>query len=347
MTHSAGPTGAASDPSGRAAHLDATLLGGPADLTLEELADRAGASVDEARAYWQALGLPVSEGADRAFTDEDVRALAAWRRLADDQHLEERTLTTLVRSAGHTLDRLVMWQAEAIVGDLVEHQGLDPVAARLELLDRLPTLAPVLEDQLRHSWRRQLAAYASRYAVEFGAAREHGTSGEQELQLTRAVGFADIVDFTKRTAGFDSIELAHFVQDFESGARDVVTAAGGRVVKTIGDAVLFVADDLASGADLALGLAEAPTAVGTHGVPVRVSLVWGRVLSRFGDVFGPNVNLAARLVDIATPGTVLLDRATADLLADDARFALTAEEPAAVQGLGTVEPVRLHRAYRG
>ena len=81
--------------------------------------------------------------------------------------------------------------------------------------------------------------------------------------------------------------------------------------------------------------------------PVRVSLVWGRVLSRFGDVFGPSVNLAARLVDIADPTTVLVDRGTAGMLARDPRFALTAQPEREVQGLGTIEPVRLQWAYRG
>ena len=68
---------------------------------------------------------------------------------------------------------------------------------------------------------------------------------------------------------------------------------------------------------------------------------------RFGDVFGPSVNLAARLVDIAEPTTVLVDRETAGLLAGDQRFALTAQPETEVQGLGTIEPVRLQWAYRG
>jgi adenylate cyclase len=327
--------------------LDDHLLGGPAARSASEVAAELGTGVEFVREAWRALGLPVADAEERIFTDEDVRALQQIRRLAVDQHLDDRTVTTLLRSTGHTMDRLVLWQAEALVGDLVEQQGFDPVAARLELLDRLPEIAPVLERQLTHAWRRQLAAYAGRYAVEFSQAREQGVSGEGELQLARAVGFADIVSFTKRTAGFGSIELAHFVQDFESGARDVISAAGARVVKTIGDAVLYVADDVATGAEVALGLAEAPTTRGERGVPVRVSLVWGRVLARFGDVFGPSVNLAARLVDIAEPARVLVDRVTASLLADDARFALTERPGVEVQGLGMIEPVQLQRAYRG
>jgi len=69
------------------------------------------------------------------------------------------------------------------------------------------------------------------------------------------------------------------------------------------------------------------------------------VLSRFGDVFGPSVNLAARLTAEADPGTVLLDPATAALLAGDADFALTEKPPREVQGLGQIAPVRLQRAY--
>ena len=146
-----------------------------------------------------------------------------------------------------------------------------------------------------------------------------------------------MVSFTRRTAGLGSTDLSQFVQRFEAAARDIVSAGGGRVVKTIGDAILFVADSAATGARIAIGLAdtlgkeldvdrETTTGglfEGARGVtPVRVGLVWGRVLSRFGDVFGPDVNLAARLTDIADPSTVLVDESTAQVLSGDPRFVL-------------------------
>jgi len=90
---------------------------------------------------------------------------------------------------------------------------------------------------------------------------------------------------------------------------------------------------------VALGLAEAFGATST--TPVRVGMVWGRVLSRFGDVFGVPVNLAARLTGEAEPGTVLLDDATAELLAGDARYLLTELAERDVAGLGPVRPFRL------
>jgi adenylate cyclase len=179
-----------------------------------------------------------------------------------------------------------------------------------------------------------------------------------KLPLARAVGFADMVSFTRRTAGLGSTDLSQFVQRFEAAARDVVTASGGRVVKTIGDAVLFVADDASTGARVALGLADAlgreldsdevrlaGLADGARGVtPVRVGFVWGRILSRFGDVFGPTVNLAARLTDIAEPSTVLVDVETARALENDPGVVLEPLDPVELHGLGTVQPIRLRAA---
>lgn len=327
--------------------LDEALLGGPRRLTLDTLAEQTNLSHTYLRSYWQALGLPVIAD-ETTFTDDDAEALRQIARFADDEQLSSRALTTLVRSVGHTAERLALWQAEALVEQMTHRHGLDDTSARLLVLDRLPSLAPVLEAQLVHAWRRQLAALAGRWSVEFSGARATDESGQGELPLPRAVGFADIVSFTTRTASMRSSELAEFVSNFEAGARDIITSAGGRVVKTIGDAVLFIADDVHAGARAALGLATA----GERGdrepgeVPqVRVSLVWGRVLSRFGDVFGPSVNLASRLTDEAEPGTVLMDPATAKLLAGDAEYALTGQPGREIQGLGVIAPVRLQRAY--
>lgn len=327
--------------------LDEALLGGPRTLTLDTLAEQTNLSHDYLRSYWQALGLPVIAD-ETTFTDDDAQALRDIARFSEDEQLSPRALTTLVRSVGHTAERLALWQAEALVEEMTLQHDLDDTSARLLVLDRLPSLAPILEAQLVHAWRRQLAALAGRWSVEFSGARAADESGQGELPLPRAVGFADIVSFTTRTASMRSSELAEFVSDFEAGARDIITSAGGRVVKTIGDAVLFIADDVQTGARAALGLATASErdAGKPDAVPqVRVSLVWGRVLSRFGDVFGPSVNLASRLTDEAEPGTVLMDQATAALLAGDARYALTSQPGREVQGLGVIAPVRLQRAY--
>ncbi len=355
MTDAQGPGPDDEEAGETTAALDAALLGGPRTLTLRDLAERSGVDPDLVRVYWRTLGLPHPAADDVAFTALDADAVERMMSLLRDQRVDRHTMISLTRALGHTSDRLALWQVEALVEDMATHRGLDDTSARRAVLAELADLAPVLEAQLVHSYRRQLAAIAGRYAVEFGG--QHTADDDtEELPLARAVGFADMVSFTRRTAGLGSTDLSDFVQRFETIARDVVTQSGGRVVKTIGDAVLFVADDVVTGARVALDLArvlggdldvERERQVGglaerARGVtPVRVSVVWGRVLSRFGDVFGPCVNLAARLTDIAEPSTVLTDTATARLLAVRPELTLTPQPPRDLQGLGRLTPVLL------
>ncbi|PFG42541.1 adenylate cyclase [Isoptericola jiangsuensis] len=331
-------------PRDAAARIDELILGGPRRFDFDDLLRETGASAEFVEDYWRWLGLPVTDPHEARFSAADLESLREIRDLIERGQLDEQAQMTLVRSLGHTADRLALWQVEAFVEHLSRRFDLDDVAARQATLDQVPHFADVLARQLDHAWRRQLAALMGRFATEL-----RGVDGSEvsrgQLPLRRAVGFADIVSFTKRTAGLGSQELSEYVQAFESRARDVIVEAGGRVVKTIGDAVLFVADDVVTGAEVALGLA-APHASAEE-IPVRVGFVWGRVLSRFGDVFGPDVNLASRITELAEPSTVLVDPTTAALLSSSARYALTAQSPQAVQGLGEIQPVRLQRAYTG
>ncbi len=320
--------------------LEAQLLGGPRTLTLAQVAERLGADVDDLRLFWHTLGLPTGDEDAVAYAESDVEVLSLLLDARDRYNLSPRATVSLVRSIGHTTDRLVMWQVEALVEHLTERDGLDDRSARLAVIGRLGEIAGLLEHQLSHAWRRQLLATAGRFAEEFGGAPEPGA--KDELPLARAVGFADMVSFTTRSAALGAHELAEFVQTFETRARDVVTTAGGRVVKTVGDAVLFVADNPHLGAEVALGLADAFGV--DSATPVRVSLVWGRLLSRFGDVFGPSVNLAARLTEQAVPGAVLLDEATADAVRGAPGVTLVPQDEREVPGLGVLRPVRLLRA---
>ncbi|QCB94309.1 adenylate/guanylate cyclase domain-containing protein [Cellulomonas shaoxiangyii] len=348
----------APQPPGTTRELDDLLLGGPRTLTAADLARRYDIEIDLVRTFWRTLGLPAGGDDEPLYTERDAEAIRLAGSLLRTYGLALPTVVTVVRAFGHTSDRLALWQVEALVEDMASRYALDDTSARLLVLDRLKDLAPVLEQQLLHSYRRQLAAVADRYATEFGEVRED--SGEVgRLPLARAVGFADMVSFTRRTAGLGSTDLSQFVQRFEAAARDVVVGAGGRVVKTIGDAVLFIADTPGVGARVALGLADAfgasldvdaergagGLAEGARGVtPVRVGMVWGRVLSRFGDVFGPVVNLAARLTDVAEPSTVLVDAGTAAVLGGDPRFVLERLPARDLAGVGEVTPYRLSTA---
>lgn len=323
------------------AGLEAVLLGGPRVLSLAQLAELVGTDVAAVRQYWHALGLPATDLDEVTFTVGDAEALGALSRTANRYRLVDRTAVSLIRSVGHTAERLAVWQLEALAEHIAVRYGLDGASARIAALDRLRDVHEDLELQLVHAWRRQMAALGARLVAEAPLDRGAGEPTER-LSLARAVGFADIVSFTSRTARLGVHELAAFVQDYEARARDVVTDAGGRVVKTIGDAVLFVADDLQRGARVATGLADAFGA--DSRTPSRVSLVWGRVLARFGDVFGTTVNLAARLNEVGPAEGVIMDATSARLLAHDPEWVLDDPREVEVDGLGRVDTRRLRRA---
>jgi adenylate cyclase len=124
------------------------------------------------------------------------------------------------------------------------------------------------------------------------------------------VGFVDLVGSTALAQRLSTRELGAVLTEFENLATDAVTAAGGRVVKLIGDEILFTAGDELSGCTVALELSA--TFADHPRIPrVRVGLAAGEVMLRDGDVFGPVVNLAARAVKAAAPGEVVAEAGVA------------------------------------
>lgn len=316
------------------------LLGSGPVHTIAQVARQVGVTIGDVRMYWRSMGfadVPVNQP---HFTDADVEAIREMAQTVVDGGLTFSASQNFVRAQGHSMDRLVLWQVEALVEEISERFELDDVSARLVVLDRFLELKPMLERQLIYTWRRQLAALLGRIDQQFS--RTTGLSAsEEQLPLERAVGIVDMVGYTSRTVRLTRDELAEIVQDFESTARDVVAANGARVVKTVGDAVLYVADDLRAGARVATQLVDTLAQVD---LPVRSSVVWGRVLSRSGDIFGPIVNLASRLNDLAAVGTVLMDDVSAAILEqDNTEFDLEPLDETSVAGMGVVNPVRLKR----
>ncbi|MBI3370621.1 MAG: adenylate/guanylate cyclase domain-containing protein [Betaproteobacteria bacterium] len=93
--------------------------------------------------------------------------------------------------------------------------------------------------------------------------------------------------------------------------------AGGRVVKTIGDAVMavFPTADEAAGAATEMQLAAGGLGADTKAkVGLRIGFCYGPVVEQGTDVFGDAVNLASRLCDLASKGETITSRDTADRL---------------------------------
>lgn len=328
------------------ASLERRLIGGQREFRRREVASEAGVSLHSARKLWRAIGFPELSDDEVFFTQADKEALGTMVGMVREGKLTEETAISLMRSVGQMTDRMVVWQIEALVEDMIANQNMSDRQARSQLFSLLPEIIPAIEDLLLYSWRRQLNSAVHRMAlrVETGVAAYQQDSGESDggtpLPLARAVGFADLVSYTSLSRRMNERTLAQLVQRFEAKCAEIISVGGGRLVKTIGDEVLYVAETPQAGAQIALSLSR-ELAKDELFPQTRGAVVWGRLLSRLGDIYGPTVNMAARLTSLAEPGSVLTDAITANTLRNDARFVLTAQEITAVRGFGDIQPYEL------
>jgi adenylate cyclase len=114
-------------------------------------------------------------------------------------------------------------------------------------------------------------------------------------------------------------QLSEVFDEFEGLAFDVIADHDARLVKFIGDAVMFVSIDADAACDIALTLVERFSDRDNPVTP-RGALALGEMLVRGGDYYGPVVNLAARAADLAVPYEVLVSADLADAAGDDFRF---------------------------
>jgi adenylate cyclase len=325
------------------------LLGGELRFTRVDAVRRAGVPEEFAQRLWRALGFPQLPEDAVAFTEEDLAALVKVAELRQAGLLDEEIILRMVRAVGQTMARLAKWQIDILVGALTDPlEPLPPDTVRL-ILDNAESHIADLEPLLVHAWRRQLAAAGTRVLLTQAGNDADGSGASRDAtdpvsgRVRAAVGFADMVAFTRTSRELDERALAQLVERFEETASDVIAAHGGRLVKTLGDEVLFSADAPGLGAEIALSVAEAVR--DDPGVPdVRVGLAYGPVLPLMGDVYGTTVNLASRLTAMARPGTILVDSALAAALGDDGAYALARIARRRAHGLGVIQPYVLRRS---
>jgi adenylate cyclase len=315
--------------------LERAILGEDVAYNALEVAAETGATIEQARRLWRALGFP-DHGTDRAFTRADADAVSTLLRLVHDGVIDFDMAVNLTRAVGQTMARLADWEVGTLVHRVQElESGRDATGSRATAaLQMVEDLNRPFEELLVYVWRRHLAAAVGRIET-LGA-------NEEDLHTTQVtVGFADIVSFTALSNQLDHDRLGDLVETFESRCADVVAGQRGRMIKSIGDAVLFVNEDPIRAYDTAEGII-AVIGRDPRMPDVRVGLASGPVALRLGDVFGPAVNLAARLTAVARRNRVIVDRATADLLPRD-QFEARPLPARPVRGFGLVEPVAVRR----
>jgi len=298
----------------------------------------AGMPAERTQRLWRALGFADVADDDPAFTDADVTALARLSALIDSGFVAPGAEASIARAMGQSLARLADWQTDMLAALLTADAGDGGAEARAaveaDAVQATEQLLPLMRELQDYVWRRHLAANAGRL---FLAAP--GTVDRREL----AVGFADLVGYTSRTRGMGGRELGAMVEDFEGLAADVIARHRGRVVKTVGDGVLYTCEAPVDAVEIALRLPEEWSAADRP--PLRVGAAYGPVLTRLGDVYSAVVNLASRLTSIARPSTVLVDQELARHLRGVTDYRVRPLRRVSVRGYDHLQPWLVRRRH--
>jgi adenylate cyclase len=317
-----------------AAHANGRLFGlagdrivrpGRDELTLREAAEQIGVDTELVQRFWQAYGFPIVDPDVKVASRDDVATLPLFVTMA--QLLGEDAALGLARVAAASVARFADAISAALRGAVPELAielsagELATAQAFAGLAALTPATGRMLDVLLRHHLE------AARRQFELSGSYDVALRGQVRL----AVGFADLAGFTALSEEATSDDLSRLLKRFEDVATNVVHERGGRVVKYIGDAVMYVTPNAADGVAAALALVDrlAP------GPQVRAGLSYGALLAQDGDYFGPPVNLAARLATAAEPGQVLVSNDLKDRIAGT--YDTTALPPRELRGIA--EPV--------
>lgn len=276
---------------------------GEPSLSTRRMSEITGLSLEQLAEIRLAAGLDAADPDAVIYSEDDIEAVRV--SILSSEMFGWPSMIEITRVLGSAVSRITD-AADAMFLSRVEMPMVSAGATEEDfapVVERARGLAQSLVSVLRMLMRQHLDVSIERHR---SAIIDSSTSSPR---TTFAVGFVDLVGFTARSAEMNTEDLDALVGRFEAIAHDSITSNHGRLVKFIGDEVMFVAVDAVDGCRIAADLMR------RFGEDERLTprggLAHGEVLSRGGDFFGPTVNLAARLADAAVPGEVLVPVGTA------------------------------------
>ncbi len=314
------------------------VMDGPPTLTGRQLAEKAGIELELLQAVRRAQGLPMVDPDEVGYSEREVeaaRAPAMFRALglSDDQMIEvSRVLGRGLAQTAQVMRATVL--ELALEPGLNERQLAERYEKTVEAI--LPHVGPLLENVVRMHLRNMVRSEA----VDAEARSTGRLPGERVV----GVAFADLVGFTRMGEEVPAEEVGRVAARLESLAAEVAEGPV-RLVKTIGDAVMLICDDVTLLGLACLDLVEAVADEGENFPQVRVGLAYGPAAHRGADWYGAPVNLASRMTTLARTGSVLAAPAVREAAGEDPRLQWSFAGERRVKGLsGSVKTHRLRRA---
>lgn len=267
-------------------------------MSVRQVAEESEVPIEIVREVRLAAGLePVSDDAI-VYEASDVAAFDTLR--LGLQLFSRDEMLAFIRVVGSSMSRVAEAAQSLFHGDVERHlvAAGDHAGELVRRTIEAQNLAMDLSSVLHMMMRQHLDQSVQR------ARQAYVATSRADLMAPMVIGFVDLVGFTSRSVELDAESLADLVTRFEATANDTITSLGGRLVKLIGDEVMFVAVAPEDGVRIADALLREFGS--SKDLTPRGGMAYGPVLARAGDFFGSIVNLAARLVDQAVPGEILL-----------------------------------------
>jgi adenylate cyclase len=272
---------------------------------LSDLAEESGLAEALLERIWQNLGFPRSE-LDH-LTDEDIQA-GRYIAAVIESGFPLVAFLQLVRVYGQALSRIA--DAEVRLFHLYVHEplmrdGVPGLEMAEEMQDLARDLLPLSSPIMDYIHQRYLQHFVEQDMVGH---MEVDLDEKEELGRVRvAIAFADLAGYTRFTEEAGEEEAFSLVERFIDAVTETLPE-DARVVKTIGDEVMIVGQDVQALTDWAVGFQRL---YGERPMP-RIGVHVGVTLYRDGDYFGREVNLAARVVARARGGEVIVTDAVMD-----------------------------------
>ena len=312
--------------------------GGQTAVSMDEAVERTGLEPALIERFWTGLGLPASALED--MTEEDVEALQYVGAILD-AGFPLVAFLQLCRVYGQALSQIA--DAEVRLFHLYVHEplireGVPGMEMAEEMEDLARDLLPLASPMMDYVHQRFLQHFVEQDVV----GHMESELEDEDVDLGRiriAIAFADLAGYTRFTEEEGEEEALSSVERFVEGVTNTLPD-DARVVKTIGDEVMVVGQDVGALVDWAVGF----TLLFDERPEPRIGVHYGTTLYRDGDYFGRDVNLASRVVARARGGEVLVSDAVVDALRDSPH--LTFEEIGQVKLKGFAEPRVLCRAVR-
>ena len=278
----------------------------PPSLQRAEVEALTGVDSERSVRWWRAMGFPEVTPGEIAFGTEDVDVVRRLDTMIAAGAMSDDDVARLARLMGASFSRLVEAQLAVIPALLATvsagQKDRPGTPGQVDGDDGTDAIGFV-ESTMNYVWRRHLLA----------ALTQSLSMGEDDG--LRTVGFADLSGFSKISKHASAEEIAEIVEIFETTAFDVVSAHEGRVVKLIGDEVMFVAESFDDAIEISLDLIARLQPVEAI-PPLHCGIAVGPTVDVGGDVFGQTVNLASRLTDRARPDSVMVTRRDGQHLLD-------------------------------